>query len=521
MERVEMRRRLAFGSTLGAAALLAVALAGLLNHLGARHYQRSDWTRSRIYSLSERTQNILSSLEQDIEVAVFMDPQARLYEPVKEILARYEAASPRISVRHVDPARNLAEAQRLVERFEIPRAEVVVFAADGDRRVVEAADLADYDYSAMQMGGAPEMSGFKGEQQFTSAILQLVESRRPRILFTTGHGEAELDGTGPDGLSRLGDFLGRDNFELEEWRSLGAQQVPAGTDLLVVAGPTSAFTPPELEVFGRYLEGGGRILVLLDPALGRGRELADAALSEWLGDYGVVVADAVVVDPSRLLPFFGADTIFADDYGSHPITDALRQARLPVVFSLARPVSAREEMAGVEATELLRTSSEGWGETDLDALGSVRRDAEDIPGPVSLGVAVEVPAGAMPLGGAAVEEGAWPDPAEGELASPVAPLDGDDGGDPGSRGGRLVIFGDADFVSNANLAQAGNATLVANTLNWLVEREAHLGIAPKEPEQVRLSLDRDQRRAMFWLVVAGIPGLTLVAGVMVFMRRRR
>jgi ABC-type uncharacterized transport system involved in gliding motility auxiliary subunit len=295
---------------------------------------------------------------------------------------------------------------------------------------------------------------------------------------------------------------------------------------VVVAGPTSAFTEPELAAFSRYLERGGRLLVLLDPALGRTRELADASLVVWLGSYGVQVGNAVVVDPSRLLPFFGAETIFAEDYGTHPITEALRQARLPVIFSLARPVAA--QVADLQATELLRTSAEGWGETNLDSLDRVERGPDDIPGPVSLGVALELPAevgaGATARRPTLEEEPLADD--LGELAEPFEPAEGDLGfGDlPGleeARGGRLVVFGDASFVANDNLGQVGNATLVANTMNWLVEREAHLGIPPREPEQVRLTLDRQQRRVIFWLVVAGLPGLTLVSGIAVTLRRRR
>src|SRR4029077_16609445 len=73
--------------------------------------------------------------------------------------------------------------------------------------------------------------------------------------------------------------------------------------------------------------------------------------------------------------------------------------------------------------------------------------------------------------------------------------------------GRLVVYGDSDFATNAQLDQPGTATLIANTLNWMVQRESHLGIAAKEPEQVRLSLTPEQRRLNLWLVVIGLPAL--------------
>ena len=79
------------------------------------------------------------------------------------------------------------------------------------------------------------------------------------------------------------DLLGRDNFDIEEWSSLGETEVPAGTDLIVVAGPTTGFLPPELEVLSSYLGGGGRLMILLDPVFAPGTgNMVDLGLTEWL-----------------------------------------------------------------------------------------------------------------------------------------------------------------------------------------------------------------------------------------------
>ena len=86
---------------------------------------------------------------------------------------------------------------------------------------------------------------------------------------------------------------------------------------------------------------------------------------------------------------------------------------------------------------------------------------------------------------------------------------------------RIVVFGDSDFASNAQLANVGNAELLANSMNWLVEREALVGIAPKRPEQVRLSLSSSQLMRVLWLVLAVLPGLAILSGVWVHFRRRR
>lgn len=492
------RRRLATGSSLGAAVVLLAALLVMLNYLGGRYYQRFDWTSERLYTLSERTAGVLAELDRDVDLIVFLDPASDLFEPTRELARRYDAASPRIRSRVLDPVRNLAEARRLVEEFDIQRDRVVVFVSGEDRRVVDQADLAELDYTGLQMGRPPEVRAFRGEAAFTGALVELMDERKPRILFTTGHGEAALDELGSRGLSEALELLGRDNYEIEEWASLGAGEVPVGADLVIVAGPTSSFVEPELDAFSRYLAGGGRMLLLLDPTP-RGGGLAELGLTAWLADYGVRLGRDIVVDPASALPFFGAETIFVGDYGSHAITRSLDQAGVPVILSLARSVGAIPERAGVTVTELLRTSAEGWGERDLARLDRIERGPDDLPGPVSLGVAVE----AAPAGQRAddtVDDGPAPED--------VPPW-------------RLVVLGDSELATNAQIANAGNATFFVNGVNWLLDRERLLGIPPKEPELVRLNLTRGELVTIYWLVLALLPGLAVATGLVVWWRRRR
>lgn len=505
------RRRLTGGSMLGAGVLLAVALTGMVNYFGWKYHVRGDWTSSGLYTLSQRSQQVLEDIPKAIDVVVFMRPGDQLYEPVQELLARYDAASPKIRVRTVDPERNVAQAQALVEQYELTRGNVVVFQSGQERRVIESADLAEYDYSGMQFGQGPQMTGFKGEQMFTGALLELAEGRKPRVLFTTGHGEASLDDQSAAGLSQVQELLGQDNFELEEWRSLGKENVPEDVDLIVVAGPRSGFTPPELDLLGRFIGRGGRMIVLLEPLLPE-QAVTETGLEEWLAGYGVQVGRDIVVDPANQVPFFGAESFFVNSYGEHPVTQALSDAGVPVIVSLARSVTAEGGGAGYEVTQLLRTGADGWAETGLADLTAVEQGDEDTGGPVSLAVAVT--ATSDDDGGADAASG--PTEAENEKTS------SEDGKDASSAsGGRLVVVGDSDLLTNGQIANAGNPTFALNAINWLVERQQLLGIAPKKPEQVRLTLTRGQLQRLFWLVIAGLPLAAVAAGAVVYVRRRR
>jgi ABC-type uncharacterized transport system involved in gliding motility auxiliary subunit len=85
---------------------------------------------------------------------------------------------------------------------------------------------------------------------------------------------------------------------------------------------------------------------------------------------------------------------------------------------------------------------------------------------------------------------------------------------------RMVVFGDSDFVSNGNMV-GGNADLFMNALNWLLDREELMAIAPKPIEEVKLSLSRKQLSQLFWINVAGVPLIAVVIGFIVWLRRRK
>lgn len=480
------RRWLVRTGTLSAAVLLIAALLAIVNYFGWKYHKRFDWTSSDLYTLSDKSKNILEDLKRDVEFVVFLPPGDELYQPVQELMSQYTAASPRIKTRFIDPQRNPVEAQQLIQQYQISGYGVVVQSGQ-DRRAIPSDSLAEMDFSGMEMGQAPSLKGFKGEQLFTGAVLQLNEGRKPKALFTTGHGERSLDSQAPDGLAGIQQILGADNFDVEEWSSLGKTAIPPGTDLVVVAGPKSPFLNPELDALRVYLNGGGRLLALLEPNLGQaeGSGPTPSGFERWLTQFGVRLDSDIVVDPPNTIPGYTAATLFANEYGDHPVTNALSQSRLPVLFSVARSVGkGGEGGAGAGVTELLHTSGEGWGETNLSALAEVERGDQDVTGPVSLGVAAESERNGKKM--------------------------------------RLVVFGDADFATNQLIqANAPNGFLLSNALNWLVERETLLAIPPRKTEQVRLNLTKEQSWTIYGVALALLPLLAAIAGIVVWSRRRR
>ncbi len=139
------------------------------------------------------------------------------------------------------------------------------------------------------------------------------------------------------------------------------------------------------------------------------------------------------------------------------------------------------------AVPLAWCSEAGWAESDLKQQ-PLRYDVEvDRPGPVSIAVAVEK----GPVEGIDVE---------------IQPT-------------RMVVVGDADFIGNGTLT-GGNTDFLLSSLNWLLEREELMAIAPKPFEQYRLTVSQSQRQTLFLIIVVGIPAAVGVLGLLVWAGRR-
>jgi len=478
------------------AIVLAIALTAMVNWLAARHYVVSDWTSSQMYSISDKTTNILDELEEEIRVIVFMTPASPLYDQVSKLLTRYAAASDKVVVEYIDPDKEPLRTRQLAEQFGISVADTVVFSYSDRTKYVTSDQMAEYDYSGIQQGQGPTMRAFKGEEQFTSAILSLVAPDVPKIYFVSGHGEASIEGSGgaaDRSLAVLAEALARENIETGDTKLLSGS-VPEDADVLAIVGPTTPYTDAEIATLGAFLDDGGRLLVALDPLIEPAGTMRSIRLEAFLAERGVQINNDLVVDPSRKLPFYDLSAVYLTDFPAHPVTQGLEG--IAVLFTVARSLTPSPD-SGAEV--IAETSAEGWGETNLQQLLAgqpVALDETDTPGPAVVGAVLESVAETP-------DESAEPQPEAME--------------EPSSR---LVVFGDSDFMADYEISNAGNLTLAMNTLNWLAAREQALGIAAREVEQVNLFLSQQQMRNILILTLLVMPGAAILIGILVWRKRR-
>jgi ABC-type transport system involved in cytochrome c biogenesis permease component len=490
---------------------LVVAIAVMANVIAARHFARGDWTTGRLYGLSDKTIAVLQTLPRPVEVTVFRYPGrgaergravAGLLRELLERAGRY--GGDRLHVAYVDPDRDPQRAEAAARRHGIGAYElsqgVVVVTSGGRARVVTEDDLVE---SAVDADGEATQTirAWKGEAALLSALLTVTSDDPDRICFSQGHGEPDITAVADGGYATFADLLRGEGAEVRPLAQLGELRLagPTGPDdgcrVLVIAEPTRALSDGELASLTAFVDAGGRLLAMPGPVFTTdGRGFARTGLEAFAARFGVTLGDALVVDPSRASDVEGPSVWAAGaaNYLPHPITARMggRLTFWPRTREVAPAGDPRSGAGPLTVMPLVRTTAEGWGETDL---ATIRGEADlafdrgrDRPGPVTVAVAVE-------------RRGAHPT--------------------------RLVFLGSGRLVMNYRLAgltlRDYDADFVSSAIAWLAGRDAQVGVAPKPAARTAPAPTAAAVSWAFRLFVLGLPALALVAGALVWRRRRR
>ena len=88
---------------------------------------------------------------------------------------------------------------------------------------------------------------------------------------------------------------------------------------------------------------------------------------------------------------------------------------------------------------------------------------------------------------------------------------------------RIVVVGDSDFASNTFQTAYGNPDLFVNMVDWVVGQESLINLTPKSQTTRTLNLPAVPyfTGIMYLVAIVILPGAALVAGIVVFIRRRR
>lgn len=470
-------RQVRYGTSAVLSTFLLIGIVVMVYVLAERAVITVDMTQSESFTLDRTTLQVLEGVRRPIQITGFYSPNLVTQREVDDQFFRlYETATNGlITRRYIDPDEDPAFAQTLQ-------------AQDGDLFLSYLNDDGSIDYSTLSF--IPQ-SGTQ-ERDITQAISRLLISGTITVYFDLSLDELDpLDNTA-NGLSTLNALL-QENGLLTQPLSLEGlaqdnQEIPADANAIILARPRLEPSPATIQLISDYLDSGGSLFILADT---QSEFMTDGSgFNQFMWDnYGLRMMDAVVIDPGSS----GAtdlDIISATIFDSQ-ISAGLDPANDPnsaTQFRIARPIEVNDEPP-VPNGRIIMSSEASYAEFNLDDLFQNNEYSADIgvdqPGPFTT----------------------------------VAYAD-----NRTNSGGRIILIGDADFVTNGQIASPlGNAYLFTDGLGWLTDFTEQVSFEPsaRVTNIPTLFVSTQQLDQIAFSTVIVIPGIVLLMGFAVWFRRSR
>jgi ABC-type uncharacterized transport system involved in gliding motility auxiliary subunit len=443
-------RQTKYGAYVTIYILVVLAIVAGANWLANQNNKSFDLTANKRFSLSDATKQTLSGLKNDITITYF--DRTTQFETARATLDRYKDQSGKIKLTFIDPEKK-PEIARLahVQSFGS-----IFVDNEGTKKHEEAKSLT--------------------EEEITGAIKRSLTSTVRTACFVSGSGEASITDTEREGYSRFKDLLEKNSVKTKELPLLQKAEIDKECTIVVIAGPTHDYIPPVRDAIKKFVDDGGKALIMFTPAIGDkgGSAEGEPNLEKMVADWGVKVDNDLVYDVGPYAQVFGEAAPVVGRYMPHPIVKDM--GRSATVFPLSRSLNVE---SGKSIEKLFETGDTSYMKTDLKPPIKLDPD-KDKKGPFTLGAAGTI-----------------------------------------NGKSRVVIVGSSSWISNSALAYpTANKDLALNMVNWLTADESLISIPSKEPEDRRIVLSRTQMNMVALSSVIILPLFVILSGVAVWWKRR-
>ena len=447
--------------------LLFICSIGMLAWISNHYSVQFDLTANKRHSLSENSVGLLNTLNKPVTIHAYTTDEVTR-QAISEIISRYQRVKSDFKLRLLNPDIDIEQVQK-----------------DG---VVMNKAFAFVIYYNGRMEHIDSLS----EQSISNALLRLNRRDNQQVVFLSGHGERDIDGSDNRAYATLKSQLSDMGFNLQTINLL-ENSLPEDTKLLVIAAPSNPYLDGEVNKIEKYINDGGNLLWLTDPG-----ELY--GLDKLATSFGLQLQDGVIIDNNQeLRQTLNIDhpaIIPVTEYFPHIITNTIRYNTL---FPLARgisPLTNENTVNNWQAEALFNSTGKSWSEAGGLKEEMVFSSSEgDIAGPVTMAVALHRPRASTITG-------------QDNTAAPA-----------GSQ--RMVVTGDSDFLSDTYIGAGANLNLGLNIFNWLIGDDDFISVEVAPAADTKLSLDDTQLVIIGFGFFLVIPIVLLLIGFRIWYVRKK
>lgn len=457
-----------YSTGLIAAAIIIVVVINLIVGQLPSKFTKIDVSQLKMFTLSDQTKEIASSLDQDVTIYV-MASSTSADSTITEILEKYKDLSSHIKVETKDPVLYPNFASQYTDDTVSENSLIVV---SGERSKVVAYNQiyqTSVDYSTYTSS-----TTFDGEGQITSAINYVVSEDIPVMYVLEGHDEMSISST-------LSSSINKENVETRSLNLLTEGAVPEDTDCLLIAAPSTDYSEEEAQMIIEYLNNGGKALIISNYS-----ETDLPNFDSILADYGVGISNGIILEGDSSYCLSGYPNYILPQKESHEITDPLISSKLRVLLPAAQGIERLDSVRGtVTISDLLTTSDSSYAKLDVSNYQTLEQEENDVSGPFSVGVAI-------------TEE-------YNEINT------------------KLVVFSTASVLDESvnSRVSGANYDMVLNAIGWMCENESGISIRTKSLDTEYLTITGAEANTWSIVTIVVLPLVCVVIGFVIWLRRRK
>lgn len=492
---------------------LSIALAGcflmVTCNVANEKNIRKDVSYLRTAQPGASTKKIVDSIEGQVRVLLFFP---ELNEVGGEVKGYFDELARLTKGKIVVEEHDRLLSAELSKRYQVQKDGTVVIVRGADAKEKHTKFELNTDYEAhRKRDGKLRVL----DQTVNTELMKIMREKRKAYL-TVGHGEindpdslpSHLKGQLPDARAQvIKNILTGLNYEA---KNLGAMDglssaVPEDATFVMVLGPKSAFDPAELETLARYVDGGGKLLVAMDPEgdfrLG---DSLEGRLGVGLGDLrpGQDARVGMLVDDKNNYRQRGNEADWkmplTNQFSSHASTTELARgdARNGILLQTAAALYDRDFTAAGDKpkrTYVIRSMPEAW----LDYDGDLKVGADEKRDRYNIGAAIEGPK--------------------------AKKADGSEGD-----GFRAMVFSDQDLFSDHGVQtrtgqiylETNGRSLPVDAVRWLGGEEMTIGLVNDEKDK-EIKPTKRQQAGWFVATTVAAPLVMLALGFVIGRPRKR
>lgn len=356
---------------------LVVAFNILATAVAERFTMDIDLTTTGDYTISEENQKVIKAIDKPVQIIFttteeyytdgsfyqslysrgITDPTGGKYlKQTVELLKNYKKLNSNISIEFVDASTPAFDEYR--EQFaayinSIMYGDLIVYCKETDKhKFLSVSDLYTTDSSSSYYTSTSSISGSNVETSVTSALDFVTSETDEIVTIVTGYNSADT--------SEIKTLLEDNNYQIKTIDTLLKNDIPAETDVLLLAAPTIDFTPDEVKKVDTFLENGGKhgknLLYFASSS-----QLSTPNLDELLLDWGIKMDYGTVfeTDENYALSSNGLNTAMMIELAENDAVNdiAADYASAEFVGSSMRPMSVTfEENSKYHTYEILKTT---------------------------------------------------------------------------------------------------------------------------------------------------------------------